>query len=670
MIPALARAATARLIEGEGGERVVEVIWTTGATIQRRRWEGWDEIVEFDEELVVEPGAIRLERMQGGAPFLDTHNGFSLRSVLGSVVPGSVRIEGGKGLARVRLTDAPDAAPAIQRVLEKHVAISVGYRVHRFEITKRDGQREHWRAVDWEPLEISAVPMPADPGAHIRAGESRAGALAPCVLVPRDASTAARAAISKEAAMPEDQTAAVAEQRAAETTTPAPAAQGQAAPAPAAAPADAAAIRAAERQTARDILALCARHGFGQDFAADLIGRGVGLDAARAAILDKLADSDDRTGARSEPAPARARSDGSADRAFGDAMAAALLHRHDPGRHTLAAGARDFRGHSLLDLARMSLERRGVSTAGMGRMEIAGMALNTRAGLHSTSDFPFILANVANKTLRAAYEGTPRTFVAWARQATITDFKQVSRVQLGGAPNLQLVPESGEFSYGTIGEGREVYALLTYGRIVGVTRQAIVNDDLDAFTRVPAAFGAAAADLESDIVYSILTGNPNMSDGVALFHATHGNLGTAGAINETSLAEAYRLFGAQRGLEGRQISVLPRFIITPPGARGVEARKNVTATTPNAVAGVNAFANRLEVVEEARLLPPSGADPWFLAADPARIDTVEYAYLEGQQGVATEVRQGFEVDGIEIKARHDFAAKAIDWRGLFRNAGA
>lgn len=660
LIPALTRAATARVIEGDGSERTIEVIWTTGATIQRRRWEGWDEVVEFDEELVVSPRAIRLERMQSGAPFLDTHNGWSLRSVLGSVVPGSVRIEDGKGYARVRLTDAPDAAPAIQRVLERHVAISVGYAVHRYEITKRDGEREHWRAVDWEPLEISAVPMPADPGAHIRAGESRAGTLALCVLVRGDASTAAGAAISKEAAMPEETNTAVAEQAVADN---------RAAPQESRA-GDIDALLATERRRSADILALCARHGLGQDFAADLIGRGVGIDAVRAAILDKLAESDDRTGARSEPAPARARSDGSADRAFAEAMATSLLHRHDPGRHKLEPGARDFRGHSLLDLARMSLERRGIATAGMGRMEIAGLALQTRAGLHSTSDFPFILANVANKTLRTAYENTPRTFIVWARQATITDFKQVSRVQLGGAPNLQLVPESGEFSYGTIGESREVYALLTYGRIVGVTRQAIVNDDLDAFTRVPAAFGAAAADLESDIVYSILTGNPNMSDGVPLFHATHGNLGTAAAITETSLAEAYRLFGAQRGIEGRQISVLPRFIITPPGTRGVEARKNVTATTPAAVAGVNAFANRLEVVEEARLLPSSGADPWFLAADPARIDTVEYAYLEGQQGVATEVRQGFEVDGIEIKARHDFAAKAIDWRGLFRNAGA
>ena len=145
---------------------------------------------------------------------------------------------------------------------------------------------------------------------------------------------------------------------------------------------------------------------------------------------------------------------------------------------------------------------------------------------------------------------------------------------------------------------------------------------------------------------------------------------TTTAIDEANLAIAYRAFAAQKGLEGRVISILPRFVLVPPGKRSVEARKQVTATTPGSTAEVNTFAGRLEVVEEPRLIPAGGNDPWFLAADPSRIDTVEYAYLDGQEGVFTETRTGFEVDGIEIKARHDFAAKAIDWRGLFKNAGA
>ena len=418
---------------------------------------------------------------------------------------------------------------------------------------------------------------------------------------------------------------------------------------PAAAPSPDA-IRTEANRAAAELLALCERHALGAGFAADLIRRGLSLDAARAAILDKLAEADAPAARGSEPVAATARGTGAADAAYRDAMSEALLHRHNPGRAQLTDRAREFRGLTLLELARHALDRRGIATRGMSKMELATEALIGRSGLHSTSDFPLILANVANKTLRAAYDTTPRTFTAWARQAVITDFKPVARNQLGGAPDLLRVPESGEFTYGTIGESREVYALVTYRRIVGITRQTLINDDLDAFTRIPSAFGAAAADLESDLVYSIFSTNPNMADGNPLFHASHANLGTAGTISETTLAEAYRLFGNQRGLEGRQISVLPRYIITPPGVRSVEARKNVTATAPNAVAGVNAFANRLEPIEEARLIPAAGPDPWFLAADPSRIDTIEFAYLEGQQGVYTETRSGFEVDGIEIKA--------------------
>ena len=657
-LPLITREASLRLVRGEGDDMTIDVIWTTGATVQRRRYEGWDDVVEYDEELVVTPGAVRMDRLNAGAPFLDSHRSWGLESVVGSVLPGTARIEGGQGFARVRLTSAPDAAPIVQRIMDGTVsAVSVGYRVHRYDITKAQGQRELWRAVDWEPMEISAVAMPADPGAHIRSADPRPETLTPCLLTRADAP--APSPNQTRTTMPETQ---IPETDAPAETRAAPVAQAAADPSPDA-------IRTEANRSVAEVLALCERHALGAGFAADLIRRGLSLDAARAAILDKLVEADAPAARGSEPVAATARGTGAADAAYRDAMSEALLHRHNPGRAQLTDRAREFRGLTLLELARHALDRRGIATRGMSKMELATEALIGRSGLHSTSDFPLILANVANKTLRAAYDTTPRTFTAWARQAVITDFKPVARNQLGGAPDLLRVPESGEFTYGTIGESREVYALVTYGRIVGITRQTLINDDLDAFTRIPSAFGAAAADLESDLVYSIFSTNPNMADGNPLFHASHANLGTAGAISETTLAEAYRLFGNQRGLEGRQISVLPRYIITPPGVRSVEARKNVTATTPNAVAGVNAFANRLEPIEEARLIPAAGPDPWFLAADPSRIDTVEFAYLEGQQGVYTETRSGFEVDGIEIKARHDFAAKAIDWRGLFRNAG-
>lgn len=683
-LPILGRAAEVRAVDEAA--RTIDVVWTTGAGVQRRRWEGWDDVVEYDEELVVSGNAVRLERLNAGAAFLDSHRGYGLANVLGSVVPGSVRLEGGSGHATIRPTAAPGAADQVQRILERSVrSVSVGYRVHRYEITKAEGRREHWRAVDWEPFEISAVAIGADPGAQVRSAGS--DTLTPCVLVRQDDPAALGAAPMRGQTMPKDQKAAddpvradgqaeggtqaraadPAETSSAKPPTQAPAAEAtRTAPTPAV---DADAIRAEERRRVGEIGALCRRHAFDDAFADDLVARGVTLDAARTAILDQLAEADPMQGRSYEPAPAQARR-GEGEAAYRDALTEALLHRHDPSRNPLPDRAREFRGLTLLEMARGALERGGQSTRGLSKMELAGLALRAGVGYHTTSDFSTILANVANQTLRAAYATTPRTFEPWARRATITDFKPVARAQLGGAPDLERVLEAGEFQYGTIGEGKEIYALATYGRIVAITRQVLINDDLDAFTRLPAAFGASAADLESDIVYQVLLANPAMADGAPLFSVAHGNLGTAATVTEAALAEAYRMSGRHRGIEGRLVSVLPRTIIVPPGPRSVEARKQVTATTPGSTSEVNTFAGRLAVVEEPRLIPDAGEDPWFLAADPARIDTVEYAYLEGQEGVFTETRTGFEVDGIEIKARHDFAAKAIDWRGLFRNPGA
>ena len=679
-LPVIGRAATLQSADPEA--RTVEVIWTTGARVARYSW-ARDE--EFDEELVVDASAMRLERMNTGAPFLNSHNAWSLDAVLGVVVEGSVRIEGGKGYATVRVSEREEVEPIWRDIVGKIIRhVSVGYRVHKFErVAKADredgGSRALYRAVDWEPMEISAVAIGADAGAHIRS--DRPEALAPCAFIGRVEPTAA-AAIREEAAMPKDNdTPAGGSTEAVRTegTTPAvttPQAPGETRAAPAVPDVTAAARAAvvAERQRGADIRALCRRHALGDDFAEDLVARGVEIAEARSAVLDKLASTETAAlGRIHEPVPAQARGNTERDVAYRDAVSTALLHRHNPGANAMSDGAREFRGMTLLELARSVLERHGISTRGMSKMDVAGAAFSMRSGMgyHSTSDFPAILANVLNKTLRGAYESTPRTFERWARRATITDFKPVQRTQLGGAPDLTKVLEAGEFTYGTMGEGKEVYALATYGRIIGITRQTLINDDLDAFTRIPAAFGASAADLESDIVYSILVDNPAMGDTVALFHADHGNLaGTAAVVSEAALAAAYRAMGQQRGLEERLIRVLPSFLIVPPGSRSVEARKQVTATTPASTGDVNTFAGRLEVIEEPRLIPTAGQDPWFLAADPNRIDTVEYAYLEGQEGVFTETRMGFEVDGMEVKARHDFAAKAIDWRGLYKNAGA
>ncbi len=279
------------------------------------------------------------------------------------------------------------------------------------------------------------------------------------------------------------------------------------------------------------------------------------LDAARAALIDAAAARDAAQDTR--PHVRTAGLDAAETRRA--AVEGAILHRYDPGRFALSEPAREWRGLSLIEMARSWLEAEGVRVRGLSRDEIA-----TRA-LHTTSDFPAILAGVTNRTLRAAYETAPRTYTAIARRTTVADFKLVHRLQLGEAPQLERVNESGEFKRGTIGEAQETYRIETFGKVIGITRQVLINDDLDAFTRVPSLFGTAAATLESDVVWGIFVANPAMADGNALFHASHKNLAGAGAaLDVAGLAKARTAMAQQRGLDGKTLlNVRPTYLVVP-----------------------------------------------------------------------------------------------------------
>ncbi|GLS88394.1 hypothetical protein GCM10010873_33680 [Cypionkella aquatica] len=671
-LPAMRRTAELAPNTADAQARTVEVVWSAGARVRRASFFG----EPYDEELSLDPAHVRLERLNAGAPFLKVHELGALDAVIGSVVPGSARLENGRGIALVRISERDDVEPIWRDIQAGHIrAVSIGYQVHRFEVSKPDGGRELWRAVDWTPFEVSAVPVGADPAAGFRAQQS----LHDCVLHRRDASNTRQGASPMSDPTPTPAAAAAEPHATEETpmTTPTnPAAEPQAravetrtvpqtAPTT---PPDTEAIATRAREGERDrvstIYDLAGRLNLERGFAEDLVKRGVTVDESRRLILDQVAAKSDETrtfphvsiplGGRDERVTRR------------DAVANALLHRYSPTLFQLDDSARQYRGMSLLELARESLTNAGVNTRGLSRDEVA-----TRS-LHSTSDFPEILSAVTNKTLRQAYETYPRTFMLFCRQVLATDFKAMNRVQLGEAPQLLEVGESGEFKRGTLGESKESYKVKTYGRVVAITRQTLINDDLDAFTRIPAMYGNSIAQLESDVVWGIITANPAMADGNALFHTTHKNLaGTGTALAVDAVGAARAAMALQTGFDKKTVlNIRPAFLIVPAAlelkAEQLVAQNLVPADSTKVVPQ---SIRTLSPISEPRL-DAASATSWYLAASPNQIDTIEYAYLEGQQGAYIETRNGFDVDGVEIKCRLDFGAKAIDWRGLYKNPGA
>lgn len=653
-IPMQMRAAEVRPSSYQESDNSVEVVWSTGARVARFDWWDWE---YYNEELSMEPGAVRLERLNAGAAVLDTHDSSQLSAVIGSIVPGSARIEGGLGIARVSLAQTEDVKDTVAKILAGHIRnISVGYIVHQYTRIEKDGERTTVRADDWEPTEISFVPVPADAGAQVRAANAQQGGF-PCNL------RGFPAASKKERIMdPEDQGAPAG--NAVQRTE-----QQPAAPAPAPAPAPVEPRQTPAGVTATRIRDVVGRSNLGSDFALELIARNETAPLTEAGLTDAITAQ--LAGERNvQPINQNRVGDRGIDsQGYVDAVANAIALRGDPSLRLSdaeAAAAREFRGRSLLELARFHLEQQGVRTGGMDKLQLAGESLGmSRSGQLSTSDFANILSTAANKSVRRGYEAAPQTFRRWATVGTLPDFKAAPIVGLGDAPALLLVQENGEFKYGSLADLGDSYKLATYGRIIAITRQAIVNDDMRVLTRIPAAFGTQAALLESDMVYAQLTANPTMYDTVALFHANHGNLGSASAINEAGLTAAKAAMRKQTSAEGTVLNLVPRFLIVGPD-KEVEGQKMLTAVQPTATSGVNVFQSSMELIVEARIT----GNQWYLAADPAVIDTVELASLEGQEGVYIENRVGFDVDGVETKARVDRVAKALDWRGLYKNPGA
>lgn len=574
-------------------DRTVSVVWSTGAKVRRTDWwtgESWDEVLSLD------PGHVRMGRLtSGAAPLLATHDAGSLNNVLGVV--STAWLANGEGHATVRFSEREDVKPVLNDVRNGILkSVSVGYKVHRTEVDEGTNPPTQ-RVIDWEPHELSLVPIPADSTARVRSALN--------------------------------------------TTT----AEGN----------DVMELQT-ERTRVASILELTKRHGLA-DMAPAMIENGVSLDEVRRQVLNHLADRDS-TGTETRRTFSLSREDSESHRRTH--MVEALYCR--AAVKPVTGPAEEFRHMSVADMAGECLRARGINTGRLSRSEMI-----TRA-LHSTSDFSNLLLGVGERSLRDAYVMYSRGLKTIARQKLARDFRPQQRLQLSEAPALLKVNEAGEFTYGTMSEAKESYSLATYGRIFGLSRQGLVNDDLGAFSRTLMEFGKAAAALENQRLVDVLTSNPTMHDSVALFHATHANLGMAGAISVTALGEARKKMRLQTGLDGTTVLDLEPVYLVVPAALETIANQYVTQITPAQSSNVNPFVG-LSVVTDPRL-DAASATAWYLACDPMQCDHLEYSFLEGFEGPYIEERVGFEVDGFEIKCRLDFACAVLDWRGLVKNAGS
>jgi len=652
-------------------DNTVEVVWTTGA--RRRFYDFWNE-TWCEEELVVTPEAVDMSRFDAGAvQVLDNHRAYGgVASILGIATRGW--LAGSEGRAAVKLSQRDDLAGIVADIKAGIIrTISVGYSVQRYEITRAQDRTDGvnmplYRAARWTPAEISFVTVPADAQSGTRSESSHGS---PCEFVRAVART------PQESHRMDETTQAGGASATATSTTANAADQARAAAAEAQRASEAAAAAVAR---SADITSLCVRHAV-PHLAEALIRSGKPLETVHKEVLDELARRDAAAGGHVNAGTIRTEQDETQTRLAGmeEAMLSRVWHKAP-----LTDNGRQYRGMSLLELGRDYLESRGRATRGMDRMRLATEMMHFRsAGMHTTSDFANLFANVANKRLRMGYEENNASYAVWARRApNAPDFKAMTVVQLGAAPDLLQTNEHGEFKYGSMTDGKETYSMLTYGRIVALTRQAIVNDDLRGFDRLVTAFGDSARRLENRTVYSILTANAALGDTGLLFNSTavttpggHANLitGAGSALQASALVTARGNMRKQKGLQNEELNVVPAYLIVPADLEQTAYQLTSPDFVPATSGAINEFRRggrtALEPVVEA-LLSANSATAWYLAAGNNQIDTVEYCYLDGAEGPVIESDVGFEVDGVSYKCRLDFAAKAIDFRGLLKSAGA
>lgn len=609
--------------EGADGNTVLALSFSSETPYTRSSWfdEPWVEILGHKSS------EVDLSRLNSGAPVLANHDrgAAAATSPMASIgVVDKAWIEDGVGRAEIRLSRRPEIAGLLQDIADGIVRnVSVGYQINeRTLLRSHSDAPDEYRVTSWTPMEISLVDLPAD--ATIGIGRSQNFEV---VQLPDSGDTQ-----RKESTMDnkeQDQPNLDVIRR--EAT-------------------------AAERARVTEINEAVRGLRLDQSFADELIAKDTSADEARRLAIAKAAERSNDT-IKPPMGHIETLVDEVETRRAG--VEEALLHRYNPAQHKLSDNGKRFSGLSLIEIGRVLLTQRGVDIRGMSRDQIATRAMLT------TGDFPYILANVANKTLRQAYEAAPQTFKPFTRMVTAPDFKTIARTALGDSPTLEKVNEHGEYKYGSVSEARETYAIASYGKIVALTRQTLINDDLSAFTRLPEMFGRAAADLESDTVWGIITANAALADSIALFHASHGNLPSGAAISVAQLGVCRAAMRVQTGLDGRKINVTPRYLLVPAALETIAQQFTSQAYAASASSSINPFAGALQVLAEPRL-DTASTTAWYMAADPAQIDTIEYAYLEGNQGVYLETKDGWEIDGVEFKARLDFGAKAIDFRGLVK----
>lgn len=419
--------------------------------------------------------------------------------------------------------------------------------------------------------------------------------------------------------------------------------------------------------------------------ATDLITKGTTLEAARGLVIDKLAERSAALPKTEGGMPVVIGGEDARDKFLRGAENwllvrsgyAPLVAKHQ-GVKEADVHPGEFRGMTLMDLAKESLARNSRAFRGKDPMEVAGLAFLQRDGgnYQTTSDFATLLENTMHKVLQAAYAIQPDTWSRWCGVASVSDFRAHNWYRTGALTVLEDLNEVGEFKNKQISDGEKAsFSAKTKGNIIAISRQTIINDDLGSMMRLTEQLGRSGKRTIEVAAYALLGQNsglgPTQTDGQALFHSNRANVTTGAALSVAAVDADRVALASQKDPNGQDfLDLRPAIILVPIGlgsnARELnkmefndESQKN--QRRPNVVRGL--FD---DVVDTPRLTGTRR----YIFADPGTAPVFVVSFLNGQREPVLETKDGWRMDGVEMKARLDVGVDAVDSRGAVSNAGA
>lgn len=577
----------------------------------------------------------------GVMPVLFNHN---RDAVIGR--PTRIWFENTKAYAEIQFDDDDESTRIWNKVQSGSLrGVSVGYRVSEWRFIEKNQVSEDgitgpaWIGERWAVYEISIVSVPAD--ATVGVGRSLFDDESLLTILNNNGGIN-----MEEKKNPQEQ------QRNVEV----PATGVTASANPPAAPTvnveeERAAAVKAERERQAQINGLCRQFGIEDQQREAWLNSDVSIETVNRSVLEILSARQ-----AAQPTAGKPQFGAAEEDKLRAAYRDGIMLRNSIPVDKPADGAEKMRHMSVRDIVLDMFIRSGERDV----MRLAPEELFKRA--MTTSSLSTLLADVTQATLARGYEDAMPTYQNWAYIGNLRDFRPQYRVTVGMDADPVKIPENGEFTEAQLKESKKFVRLDTYGRSYSYTRQSFINDEQDVLTTIPYQLAQKFAMAINREAYNALAGGS---------YSANVNLGTAGAISTTTLAEAMTLLRKQKGeLSKNYLRITPRYLVVPVAQEAVAAQLLRSTADPEANNSgvVNIYRGALTLISDPELDALS-TDAWYLLGNQVMGEGVEVDFLNGNRTPILESQVSFEALGWKYRMYLDYGVKLLSTTGIVKNAG-